>query len=289
LDGDDDDDDYDKGSIISMNTNMFKTFSSDAIMTSFPIEEPNDSLIIKDEDINTIIEKESDEENESCIENLFHIPNDCVVFSRPLFYSYGDTTSSEYFSVNKSILEEDIVSNLPFEFDEESISNDVNPIYDEVLEDIDCTKSLIDSFPPRNDDISFDFEADPKEIKSLLNHDALITCPKIDPFLDKFAGELVLINPGIDEINFDHEEDIRLIEKLLYDNSSPLLPEELNSKNSIEPFSPSLIPIKDSESLMEEIHTFLASNDSKPSVINSDSYDSKEDNLFLKYEPIRAS
>nr|GEV62262.1 hypothetical protein [Tanacetum cinerariifolium] len=233
LDGDDDDDDYDKDSIISMNTNMFKTPSSDAIMTSFQIEEPNDSLIIKDEDINTIIEKESDEENESRIKNLFHIPNDCVVFSRPLFDSYSDTTSSEYFSVNESILEEDIFSNLPFEFDEESISSDVNPIYDE-----------------------------------------------IDPFLDKFACELVLINPRIDEINFDHEEDIRLIEKKLYDNSSPLLPEELNSKNSIEPFSPSLIPVKDNDSLMEEIDTILASNDSKPSVIDSDSYDSKEDNLF---------
>nr|GEX95417.1 hypothetical protein [Tanacetum cinerariifolium] len=184
---------------------MFKTLSSDAIMTSFPIEEPNDSLIIEDEDINTIIEKESDEENESRIENLFHIPSE---------------------------------SEVTFD-NEKSISNDVNPIYDEVLEDIDCTKSLIDSFPPRNDDISFDFDADPKEIKSLLNHDALITSPKIDPFLDKFAGELVLINPGINE-------SILIMRRIF------------------------------------EIHTFLASNDSKPSVIDSDSYDSKEDNLFLK-------
>ncbi|GKA70270.1 hypothetical protein Tco_0776334 [Tanacetum coccineum] len=316
LDGDDDDDDYDKESIISMNTDMFETPSSDAITTSFLIEEPKDSLIMEDEDINTIPEKESDEENESSVENLFHIPSesevtfdnesecdlpifddfsslydsedDCVIFSRPLFDSYGDTTSSEYSSDNESILEEDVFSNLPFEFDEESISSDVNPIYDEVLEDIDCTNSLIDSFPPGNDDISFDFEADPREIKSLLNQDALITSPKIDPLLEKFAGELALINPippGIDEVDFDHEEDIRLIEKLLYDNSSPRPPEELNSEISIESFSPSPIPIEDSDSLMEEIDTFLASDDSIPPGIDSDGYDSEEDNLFLEYEP----
>ncbi|GKC24104.1 hypothetical protein Tco_1026254 [Tanacetum coccineum] len=120
------------------------------------------TLIIEDEDINTIPEKESNEEKESSVENLFHIlsesevtfdnesecdlpifddfsslydsEDDCVIFSRPLFYSYGDTTSSEYYSDNELILEEDVFLNLPFEFEEESISSDVNPIYDEILE-----------------------------------------------------------------------------------------------------------------------------------------------------------
>ncbi|GKC68828.1 hypothetical protein Tco_1101426 [Tanacetum coccineum] len=53
-DDDNDDDDYDKESILSMNMNIFETPSPDAIMTSSPIEEPKDSLIIEDEDINTI-------------------------------------------------------------------------------------------------------------------------------------------------------------------------------------------------------------------------------------------
>ncbi|GKG61358.1 hypothetical protein Tco_0619083, partial [Tanacetum coccineum] len=51
------------------------------------------------------------------------------------------------------------------------------------------------------------------------------------------------------------EEDIRLIEKLLNDDSFLHSPEELNSKITdaiIESFSPSL---KDSDSLMEEIIT----------------------------------
>ncbi|GJS76674.1 hypothetical protein Tco_0726555 [Tanacetum coccineum] len=195
-DDDDDDDDYDEESILSTNTNMFETPSSDVITTSSPIEEPKDSLIMKDEDIDTISEKESDKENKSSVENLFHIPSEsevtfdnesecdlpifddspldifediCVIFYRPLFDFYGDSTSSKYSSVKESFLEEDVFSNLPFEFDIESISSDVNPIYDEMLEDIDGTNYLIDSI--------IDFS------------------PKIDPLLEEFVGELALINP----------------------------------------------------------------------------------------------
>ncbi|GJT20862.1 hypothetical protein Tco_0890799 [Tanacetum coccineum] len=245
-DDDNDDDDYDEESILSMNTDMFETPSPDAITTSTLIEEPKDSLIIEDEDINTILEKESDEENESSVENLFHIPSEskatsdnesecdfpifddspldifkdnCVIFSRPLFDSYGDSTSSEYSSDNESFLEEDI-----------------------------------------------------------------------DPLLEELAGELALINlipPGIARADFDPEGDISLVEKLLYDKSSPRPLEELNSENSdtmIESFSSSPIPVKDSDSLMKEIDIFLVTDDSIPPGIDSDGYDSEEDNLFLEYE-----
>ncbi|GJW33762.1 hypothetical protein Tco_0053794 [Tanacetum coccineum] len=51
-DDDNDDDDYDEESILSMNTDMFETPSPDEITTSSPIEEPKDSLIMEDEDIN---------------------------------------------------------------------------------------------------------------------------------------------------------------------------------------------------------------------------------------------
>ncbi|GJT18932.1 hypothetical protein Tco_0877638 [Tanacetum coccineum] len=77
--------------------------------------------------------------------------------------------------------------------------------------------------------------------------------------IKKIAGELAPIDPippGIVEADFDPEEDIRLIEKLLNDDSSPHSPEELNSEIHdaiIEYFSPSPILIKDSDSLMEEI------------------------------------
>ncbi|GJZ74452.1 hypothetical protein Tco_0638598 [Tanacetum coccineum] len=90
---------------------------------------------------------------------------------------------------------------------------------------------------------------------------------------------------GINEADFDPEEDIRLVERLLYDNSSPRPPEEFNSKNSdaiIESFSPFLIPVKDCDSLMEEIDLFLTLDDSMPSGIENDDYDSEEDIIFLK-------
>nr|GEX59526.1 hypothetical protein [Tanacetum cinerariifolium] len=76
---------------------------------------------------------------------------------------------------------------------------------------------------------------------------------------NEFAGELALLKlipPRIDETDCDFERDTRLIEKLLYDNSSPRPSEEFVSANSdaeIKSFSQSLILVKDSDSLMEEI------------------------------------
>ncbi|GJV43220.1 hypothetical protein Tco_1427756 [Tanacetum coccineum] len=76
-----------------------------------------------------------------------------------------------------------------------------------------------------------------------------------------------------------------LVKKLLYDNSSPRPPEEFNSKNSdaiVESFSPSPIPVEDSDSLMEEIDLFLTPDDSMPPGIENDDYDSEGDILFLE-------
>ncbi|GJV86166.1 ribonuclease H-like domain-containing protein [Tanacetum coccineum] len=98
----------------------------------------------------------------------------------------------------------------------------------------------------------------------------------------QFSSELAhidLIPPGINEDNLDPEGDIHLVERLLYDNSSPRPPEELNSTES---FPPSHIPVEDSDSLMEEIDLFLASDESIPPGIDSDYSDSEGDNLFLE-------
>ncbi|GKB43639.1 hypothetical protein Tco_0888581 [Tanacetum coccineum] len=104
----------------------------------------------------------------------------------------------------------------------------------------------------------------------------------------EFADELAPIDPiplGIVEADLDPEEDIRLIQKLLNDDLSPHSPEELNSEIPdaiIESVSPSSIPVKDSDSLMEEIDIFLALDDSIPPGIENDDYDSEGDVLFLK-------
>ncbi|GJY32770.1 hypothetical protein Tco_0417239 [Tanacetum coccineum] len=126
-------------------------------------------------------------------------------------------------------------------------------------------------------------DAIPDSVQSLLNHANTIIF-----LIEEFAGELAPIDPippGIVEADFDPEEDIRLIEKLLNDDSSPHSPEELNYEIPdaiIESFSPSPIPVEDSDSLMEEIDIFLAPDDSIPPGIENDDYDSEGDVLFLE-------
>nr|GEX04532.1 hypothetical protein [Tanacetum cinerariifolium] len=140
---------------------------------------------------------------------------------------------------------------------------------------------------PKKESTSLNAESD--LIESLLNQDSsIISSSKIDSLLDEFAGELILLKsipPGIDETDCDPEEEIRLIEKLLYDNSSPHPPEEFNFENSdavIKSFSPSPILVEDSDSLIEEIDLSLTSDDSMPPGIENDDYDSEGDILILE-------
>nr|GEX85564.1 hypothetical protein [Tanacetum cinerariifolium] len=129
-------------------------------------------------------------------------------------------------------------------------------------------------------------------MKSLRTHDSfLLISSKINSLLDEFAGELTLfksIPPGIDETDCDFEEDIRLIEKLLYDNSSLRPPKEFVSVNSdakIKSFSPSHILVKDGDSLMEVIDLFCTSDYPMPSGIKDKDYDSERDILIRKDLP----
>nr|GEV11961.1 hypothetical protein [Tanacetum cinerariifolium] len=86
----------------------------------------------------------------------------------------------------------------------------------------------------------------------------------------EFSGELTHINPiipGIEEADFELEEEIRLDENLLYDNSSPRPLKELNveiADTIVESLSPSPIYAEDSDSLMKEIDLFLATDDLMP-------------------------
>ncbi|GJR75928.1 hypothetical protein Tco_0088293, partial [Tanacetum coccineum] len=178
-----------------------------------------------------------------------------TTFSNPLFDADDDFSSSN----NESFSDEDVPKEIYS-----------NPLFDE---EIISTKI----------DVEYDL------IESLLNQDTLIiSSPKIDYLLEEFSGELAhidLIPPGINETDFDPEEEIRLVEKLLYDNSSPRPPEEFNSENSdavIESFSPSPILVERSDSLMEEIDIFLTPDDSMPPGMENDDYDSEGDILFLE-------
>nr|GEU42169.1 hypothetical protein [Tanacetum cinerariifolium] len=248
-----------------------------AITPILSTKETKDSLIMGDEHLDTIPEKESDKFIKSSVENLVPNPSesedlsnigrDCDVpvcddftnFSNLLFDADGNFTSSDDKSFSDEDVPKEIYSN-PI-FDEEIISIKIDPHH---------------------------FNAECDLIESLLNQDSsIIFSSKIDSLLDEFNGELIVLKsipPGIDEADCDHQEEIRLIEKLLYDNSSPRPPEEFNSKNSdaiINSFSPSPILVEDSDSLMEEINLSLTPNDSMPPGIENDDYDSEGDILIL--------
>nr|GEV11303.1 hypothetical protein [Tanacetum cinerariifolium] len=251
------------------------------------------SLIMGDEHLDTIPKKESDGFIKSSVKNL--VPNqsefedececdvpDCddsqttnfSTFSNPLF---DDSTSSDDEPSHEEVIHEmsfETYLNLLFYLEEEIISCEFNPIHNK---DLDYTQ--------KNDR----FETESYLIESLLNHDTLMTSSlKIDSLLAEFTSELIFLEsipPGIDETNCDPEEDIHLVERLLYDKSSPRSPKEFVSKNSdaeIESFSPSPIPVEESNSLMEEIDLSFTLDDPMPPSIKEDDYDSERDIIIYE-------
>nr|GEY22571.1 hypothetical protein [Tanacetum cinerariifolium] len=249
-----------------------------AIIPVLSTEDPKDSLIIKNKHLDTIPEKESDEFIKSSVENLVPNPNESEDLSN--IESECDVPICNDFMT---------FSNLLFDADEIFSSSD-----DKLFSDEDVPKEIYSNplFDEEIISIKIDphhFNAESDLIESLLNQDSsIISSSKIDSLLDEFVGELIFLKsipPGIDEADFDLEEEIHLIEKLLYDNSSPRPLEEFNSKNSdavIESFSPSPIPFEDSDSLMEEIDLSLTPNDSMPSGIENDEFNFKGDILILE-------
>ncbi|GJY44037.1 reverse transcriptase domain-containing protein [Tanacetum coccineum] len=84
--------------------------------------------------------------------------------------------------------------------------------------------------------------------------------------------------PIFDNSHLDVSEDNCVIfSRPLFDSYGDSTSSEYSNDN--ESFS------EETDSLMEEIDIFLAVDDSIPPGIDSDGYDSEEDNLFLEYEP----
>nr|GEY13692.1 hypothetical protein [Tanacetum cinerariifolium] len=185
-----------------------------------PVLSTKDSLMMRDEHLDTIPKKESDEFIKSSVENLLSNPSESVderecdvpicddftTFSNLLFDTNNDFSSSD----DKLFSDEDIPKEIYS-----------NPLFDEEIVSI------------KIDTHHFNVESD--LIESLLNQDSLIiSYSKIDSLLDEFASKLILLKsipPGIDEADYDPKEQIRLIEKLLYDNSPPRPLKEINSEN----------------------------------------------------------
>nr|GFA74965.1 hypothetical protein [Tanacetum cinerariifolium] len=352
---DDDDDEERSDSLDDDIISGLPLFS--AITPNEPVlstEEPNNSLSMRDEHLDTIPATESDEFIKSGVEYLIPIPSEskgipehmCDVPSHenspPL-----DVSKDQFEDFSESNEEFSSTDDDSFSFDKidyvEASPPDFEPVSSKVMEivilevggieasndnPIPFYDPIISGTPPNltpseeSDfflEVLFDveYESDSSDdqscsdeyvlekivskplceeeiipLKSLRTHDSsLPISSKIDSLLDEFAGELTLletISPGIDETNCDFEEDIRLIEKLLYDNSSPRLPEEFVSVNSdakIKSFSPSPILVKDSDSLMEEIDLFCTPDYPMPPGIEDKDYYSERDILISKDLP----
>nr|GEV88911.1 hypothetical protein [Tanacetum cinerariifolium] len=264
------DDDDDEESSNSLKDNIIFELPPYSAVTP---TEPIDSISMGDEYLNTIMVTESDEFINSCVENLVLNPsesegeNGCDIpacfttFSNILFEADYESDSSD----DQSLFDED--------FTEKIYSN---PLFEEEINSMRIDQHL--------------FNAKSDLIESMLNRDSSIisSSSKIDSLFDEFAGELTLLKSipsGIDETECHHEKETRLAKILLYDNSSPRPPEEFvfdNSNADIESFSPSPIPVEDSDSLMEEIDLPFTPDDPMPPGIEDDDYDSGRDIPILE-------
>ncbi|GJY84406.1 hypothetical protein Tco_0497782 [Tanacetum coccineum] len=158
--------------------------SFDAITPDFPI---TDSLI----PCPTGSESEDLSKDLSDIESECDVPvcDNFTTFFNPLF----DVDNDFYSSDDKSFSNDDVPKG-NFKFfsnplsDEEIISTKIDPHH---------------------------FNAESDLIESLLNRDiSIVSSPKFDSLLEEFSGELAhidLIPSGINEADFDPEEEIRLI------------------------------------------------------------------------------
>nr|GFA49943.1 hypothetical protein [Tanacetum cinerariifolium] len=141
-----------------------------------------------------------------------------MTFSNPLFDSNDDFTSSDDESLSDKDVPEDKVKiylNPLFEFDDEYVSSDVNPLFDEVLENIENMDSydfnldepalLVTPLSDANEDECFDPGGDIDEI---------------DAFLD------IDTSTDIKDYYHDSEGDILYLESLLSNDTTPNLPPE---------------------------------------------------------------
>ncbi|GJQ89143.1 hypothetical protein Tco_0000282 [Tanacetum coccineum] len=245
---DDDDDDYNyEESTIPLNEIDSQIHPSIAITPVLLTLEPEDSLIMGNEELSTIPEKESDEFIKFSVKDLVPIPSesedtsesdsDCdlplcddfspinvyeeksVTFSNPLFDSNNDFTSSDDESLSDEDVPEDNVklySNPLFEFNDEYISSDVNPLFDEVLENIESKDSYVSNFDEPALLVTPLSDANEDEC-----FDPGGDIDEIDAFLD------MDISTDIENGCHDSEGDIIYLESLLIDDTIPNLPPEV--------------------------------------------------------------
>ncbi|GJY54627.1 hypothetical protein Tco_0446291 [Tanacetum coccineum] len=230
-----DDDDDDEERTIPLNEIISQIPASFAITPVLPTMEPKDSLIIGDENLSTIPEKESDKFIKSSVEKIVPIPSESE-----------DTFDNDRFD-DESFLEEDVQAgnfkiylNPLFDFDDEYISSDVNPLFneDECFDpggDIDEIEACLtsDSISPEINDADFDPDGDIIYLESLLIKYTTHNLPS-DVFLD-IDPKSLNDEPDFDDLKNNPEMEglmglyqlvfnkLELVDKLLRALNSPCL------------------------------------------------------------------
>nr|GFB16167.1 hypothetical protein [Tanacetum cinerariifolium] len=256
----------------------FKNISQISLIHSIaPIEstkEPEHLLSMGYEHLNITPETESNEVTDSNDENLLPIPSKCEVSSKEEIEC--DMPANDDCSPIFTTFLNPLFNNDDLDFsDDESLPDEDVPakdfkIYSNSLFDEDEINS--DKLDPHCFNVESDF------VESLLNHDTFIDfSSKFD-----FSGELTHVNLEITKSDFDFKEEIRFIKNLLYDNSSPRRPEELNAEiaDTIVESIPLLpILVQDGNSQQEEIDVITSTDDVLPLSVENDD-DSLNDSLL---------
>nr|GEY95235.1 hypothetical protein [Tanacetum cinerariifolium] len=240
-----------KSSISFKNTSQISSIHSIAPIQS--TKEPEHLLSMGYEHLSITPETESDEVTESNAENLLPIPSKCEVTLEDEIecdMPAKDGCSPVFTTFSNPLFKDD--DDLDFS-DDESLSDEDVPaeefkIYSNPLCDEDEINS--DKLDPHCFNVESDF------VESLLNQ-----IPKFD---------------------FDFEEEIRLIENFLYDDSFPRPPEELNAEIAytiIESIPLLPIPVQDGNSQQEEIDIVTSSDEVLPSSDKNDD-DLSDDSLL---------
>nr|GEX32523.1 hypothetical protein [Tanacetum cinerariifolium] len=206
-------------------------------------------------------ETESDEVTEFNAENLLPIPSKCEV-------TLKDEIECDMPAKYVCSLVFTTFSNPLFKDDDDLDSIEELKIYSNPLCDEDEINS--DKLDPHCFNVEYDF------VESLLNRDTFIDfSSKFD-----FSGELAHIEPEIPKSDFDFEEEIRLIENLLYDFPRPS--KELNAEIAdtiIESIPLLPILVQDGNSQQEEIDIVTKTDDVLPP--SDDNDDDLSDDLLL--------
>ncbi|GKE37938.1 reverse transcriptase domain-containing protein [Tanacetum coccineum] len=215
--------------------------------------------------------------------------------------------------LKKGVHEENfqVYSNPIFEFDDNFTSSNVNPLFNEMVEDVEnensnvsnsdepvflnthltdkegyydsegdviFLESLLSDDTTHNLDPEVIFDHEPKQNESI--HNTSITFSlRNDPLHHEFAGKLLTLPSRIAK---EHEEYLSLM-TLLCEISTSRSQENVhvNPSSIIESLPESRIPVEDSEPVQEEIDIFLVPGDLIPPGVENDDSEDEDNSTFL--------